>query len=600
MKAESCWLFAGVLPGLLAITLAGCGQSHPLQPGFPQGDSNSKISNLEISGPETKVGKRRKTAQAPMGQVVDNAALAPEAAVPWEEHAEEAGLPRQTAEMPEPPPRKLSPPPRRGEKKPPSNRRSHFPQAGVRQAGVRQAGVRQAGVRQQAGVLTAGSIDDHQNYEGFWDFRRKLRHSHLGQYLPRFDLRQRVVITVETSEGRPVGDARVIVRRGANQRVGGPGEPYGRISDAVLDIRTGSDGRAVLWTGLDIPQAHPHEVLTLTVFPPPGVKSSPVTIPAARASDGHWLVTLRSYDRPRLPGGLDLALVIDTTSSMNDELEYLQAEFASVSRSIHRQFPDVDQRYALIVFRDEGDEYVTHTNDFTPSLPEFQAFLSGQYADAGGDPPEAFHRAMAELEQLSWREGIGTARLAFLVTDAPPHRADGATVLRSANNLRRSGVTVFPIAASGAKEEAEHILRAIALLTMGQYLFLTDHSGVGHSHATPSAAYFHVERLDRLMTRLIASELAGQSLPPNHFVDTSGQGPQSQVVGHTCAYQSRTPRQQPAAVAHQQRPTPTPPRSLHGQNPSGQYADQAPGWVLFAVPVLAAVGIAIVQGLLKR
>lgn len=61
-------------------------------------------------------------------------------------------------------------------------------------------------------------------------------------------------------------------------------------------------------------------------------------------------------------------------------------------------------------------------------------------------------------------------------------------------------------------------MRTASVLTMGQYLFLTDHSGVGDAHATPSVSSFAVEKLDRLMIRMIASELAGKRLIPQEVI----------------------------------------------------------------------------------
>ena len=54
--------------------------------------------------------------------------------------------------------------------------------------------------------------------------------------------------------------------------------------------------------------------------------------------------------------------------------------------------------------------------------------------------------------------------------------------------------------------------------------FLTDDSGVGNAHAEPHLNNYHVERLDRLMVRMIASELAGRLIrpEPNDIVRTVG------------------------------------------------------------------------------
>jgi hypothetical protein len=57
-------------------------------------------------------------------------------------------------------------------------------------------------------------------------------------------------------------------------------------------------------------------------------------------------------------------------------------------------------------------------------------------------------------------------------------------------------------------------MRTAALLSGARYLFLTDDSGVGLPHAEPHIPFYRVERLDRLIIRMIASELAGRHLEP--------------------------------------------------------------------------------------
>jgi hypothetical protein len=57
-------------------------------------------------------------------------------------------------------------------------------------------------------------------------------------------------------------------------------------------------------------------------------------------------------------------------------------------------------------------------------------------------------------------------------------------------------------------------MRSAALLTGAQYLFLTDDSGVGEGHGEPHIPYYRVEKLNRLMIRMVNGELAGKRLEP--------------------------------------------------------------------------------------
>jgi hypothetical protein len=146
-------------------------------------------------------------------------------------------------------------------------------------------------------------------------------------------------------------------------------------------------------------------------------------------------------------------------------------------------------------------------------LDEFHRRLSEQRAGGGGDYPEAMHRGLEEAGQLRWREE-DAARVLFLVGDAPPHAQHAGRTLAAVSALRKRGVAVYPLAASGYDKATEFVMRSAALLTGSQFLFLTDDSGVGGAHAEPTIPYYQVERLERLMIRMISSELAGRRIDP--------------------------------------------------------------------------------------
>ncbi len=80
---------------------------------------------------------------------------------------------------------------------------------------------------------------------------------------------------------------------------------------------------------------------------------------------------------------------------------------------------------------------------------------------------------------------------------APPHGKDLPRTMAAVNALRKKGVTCYPIAASGYDSVTEFVMRTSALLTGGQFLFLTDDSGVGNPHAEPHIPDYHVERRPR-------------------------------------------------------------------------------------------------------
>lgn len=352
-------------------------------------------------------------------------------------------------------------------------------------AGVeRQPKIKDAGL--PSGILTAGSFDDNLDPRQFLSFLGKMsQESYLGD-LPGRLRGSRLMVIVKDQSGKPVGNARV--KLAAN--------------GATADVTTRSDGRAIFvlsWDRLPADQS-----LTATVLPPFGGRPASETIPPGKS---RWEIVLPDVQAP-LPRGLDLAIVLDTTGSMADELKHLQAEIRGIATAIRKKFPEVTQRYALVLYRDDGDEYVTRRFDFTSSLDEFHGRLARQSAGGGGDYPEAVHSAFEEAQQLRWREN-DTARVLFWVGDAPPHSQHVGRTMTAADSLRKNGVVIYPIACSGYDDSTEVIMRSCALLTGGQFLFLTDDSGVGNSHAEPKIPYYQVERLEKLIVRMVASELSG-------------------------------------------------------------------------------------------
>src|SRR5690606_27343403 len=119
-----------------------------------------------------------------------------------------------------------------------------------------------------------------------------------------------VTVAVTDRDGRPLPFAWVRVER-----------PGGH-----LELSTAADGTVVLFPGYD----RLGESVQLTVRPPSGQGRSVVT--AFRPSDlsERRIVPIRLDARAERPRELDLALVIDTTGSMGDELSYLQAELAAI------------------------------------------------------------------------------------------------------------------------------------------------------------------------------------------------------------------------------------------------------------------------------
>lgn len=355
-----------------------------------------------------------------------------------------------------------------------------------------------------AGLLTAGSFDDHRRFEVFQAFLKKMDRTYARDLPSRFTGR-RLVVRVENEAGEPIHNARVQVKAGRG---------------AQVDLLARTDGRAIVvtpWDALD-----EDSNWTVTVTSPFG--GAPVQRVAEKESEE--LTVILPGSAARLPEALDLAFVIDTTGSMGDELAYLKSEMKWIVNAIQMRFPKVRQRYALICYRDQGDEYVTRTFGFTESLDAFTKNLGAQHAQGGGDFPEAVHKGIEQATHLDWSSGA-TARVVIHVADAPPHAANFEQSLTRLDRLRKAGVVYYPLAASGYDPSCEFLMRSGAVLTGAEFLFLTDDSGIGNAHAEPTTSGYHVESLNRLLVRMIAGELSGRRIEPRpeEILRTVGDGP---------------------------------------------------------------------------
>ena len=374
-------------------------------------------------------------------------------------------------------------------------------------------------------VLTAGSLDDVKSDDEFRKYVEGVRQSGTASIPDSFSNwdGQRIEVMVRNSAGKPFPDAIVNVFATSDpedsiQLKYQPEVEGVNTKRLVASLRSGSDGRAHFFPGID--GRRDDAAWDIEISTPDGelrVRQESLPVPKA------WWDFVVGNLPSQMPQQLDLALVIDTTGSMGDELEYLKLEISNIAAQIEQLFPGVSQRFALIVYRDNGDRYVTRNFDFTDSLTEFQQTLAAQHASGGGDYPEAMHAALEQAGELSWRDQ-NTARVMFLVGDAPPHARHMQRTFDAVQKLRQKNVSIFPVAGSGTRDEAEFALRTAAFMTMGQYLFLTDHSGVGLPHAAPHAESYNVEWLSSVMLRMIASELSGRELQPSEILATEETG----------------------------------------------------------------------------
>jgi hypothetical protein len=141
-----------------------------------------------------------------------------------------------------------------------------------------------------------------------------------------------------------------------------------------------------------------------------------------------------------------------------------------------------------------------------------QGSLSPLQAMGGGDYPEAMDQALARAVAQDWRPDAVKSLL--LVADAPPHDRFIGKAWAAAEAARAKRIQIVPVAASGAADTAEYVMRAMAAATQSRYIFLTDDSGVGNPHAPPAIDCYLVTRLNTLVRRVLDSQISGRRVEP--------------------------------------------------------------------------------------
>ena len=216
------------------------------------------------------------------------------------------------------------------------------------------------------------------------------------------------------------------------------------------------------------------------------------------------------------PNNLEIMFVIDATGSMGDEMEYIKSEIDDVIGKVKEDNPETKVSLAMMVYRDVGDDYVTRYSDFTTNITSQQNFLKKQKASGGGDFPEAVDQALNEAVSKQW-SSKGT-KLLFLVADAPAHDEKIANWSKAATKAAEEGIQIMTVAASGIDKKTEFLFRSQSLLTGGEYIFLTDDSGIGESHEKPTIKEkLIVEYLNDCLIRIIDSYHQGKTISPTPY-----------------------------------------------------------------------------------
>ena len=335
----------------------------------------------------------------------------------------------------------------------------------------------------KAGTLTAGEIHDFSK----WELWQDIAVEDLNEWAKswNYNLTQRYVVQVLTENGFPIVDATVELMNNKKK---------------LWTARTDNTGKAELWAN---------------VFSKDNKKLEQLSAQISYNGQSHQLEKLSPFQKGinflrldescKMPKTIDVLFVVDATSSMADELSYIQTELYDVIQRVQQLRKDNSIRLGSVFYRDIGDVYITRKSDLSADINKTIDFIKQQSALGGGDYPEAVDKALTvAVEEIKWSDN-SIGKFLFLILDAPPHHSPSilTQLENTTKKAAKKGIRIIPIASSGINKSTEYLLRSFALSTNGTYTFLTDHSGIGNPHIEPSTDEYQVEKLNDLLVRLM-------------------------------------------------------------------------------------------------
>jgi Mg-chelatase subunit ChlD/TolB-like protein len=353
-----------------------------------------------------------------------------------------------------------------------------------------------------APALKAGRHDDNKEYNRFLAFLDQYRH--LAVYST--DISERLLVRALDRGGNSLPNCPVVFKSAAGK--------------VLSKTTTYADGSTQFFPAADSEPDERDYVVEIRCV------SSTRNVQLARA--GVRTTEIRFALARKVPAAMpvDVAIVLDTTGSMQGQIDRLKQTL----KAIHYQLTSLptrpDIRFAMVAYRDKGDEYVTRVTPFTGDIEAYQEMLQHLVADGGGDQPEDLQTALdVAMHKLKWRSDA--LRIGFIITDAPPHTNYGQAYnyLAAMKEALSRGIKWVTVGAGGLGIDGEVIYRQLAQYTMGEYVFVTQGGGDDSEGGAGEASHhvganYRTENLDQAIVRIVRRELSYLTAEPKDFDTT--------------------------------------------------------------------------------
>lgn len=338
--------------------------------------------------------------------------------------------------------------------------------------------------------LRAGFVDDNKQFNYFLNFLSKYRKR--VKSLP-IHITERIILNIKDGRGNSLPDAKLQIFAG---------------KEKLEDGLSYSDGRYLFF-----PTEYDKKIDEYRLeVEYSGITEEMVIYRQGKRELDISMANIQKALADNIP--LDILFVLDTTGSMGEEIERLRNSIEIINLNISEISPTPDIRYGLVLYRDISDAYNTKVIPLNDSLSEFQKQLSTVESAGGGDGPENLQAALEDaLTKITWRKN--GVRLAFIITDAPPHLDydQSYTYVNAVHDAKRKGVKLFSIGTGGLPLGGEYVLRQISQYTFANYVFLTyGEKGESEGGAPGSVSHhtgenFQTDKLEAIIIRKVKEEL---------------------------------------------------------------------------------------------
>lgn len=343
-----------------------------------------------------------------------------------------------------------------------------------------------------ANGVKAGEWDDNANYRDFVKYIGQKQS--LG--IDAIDVSTRRFVVVTDKQGRGVPNCDVTIKEAQGNR--------------SFALKTSASGRALFF-----PKAMGFGSSTATFQASCANASTRAVTAELKDTDGVVPLSIASDRAAITAPTIDVVFVLDTTGSMSEEIASVKATLAAVVKNLGQ---DVKVRVGLVEYKDRGDAIRTRTFALTSNVKDLSARIESIVASGGGDTPEDVNAGLAEaIEKMSWSPDA-TARLAFLIADAPPHLdyANTPSYSASALSAAKKGIKIFTVSASGMDDLGQAVFRQVAQVTGGTNMFVLrggagpQSTGAGDAQSSCGGTHqqFSSGNLDKLILDKIKIEAA--------------------------------------------------------------------------------------------